>query len=766
MSIKHSKSKRKSSTKSSSDSFQKAILQAALNYIERGWRVFPCYAAKADGSCTCDDSQCEDQGKHPYTDFAPHGFKSASNTRDDIERWFGPNAPPLNLAVATGAVSGLTVVDVDMGVDKVGDVTWRALIEEYGEPVTLSAKTGGGGIHFFFSYSADPQNGNDRLGKHVDVKNDGGYVLVAPSNHRLGGTYEWVNADAVCEAAPEWMKQKKETRGRPRKGEEKRKHYTLAEVASMLKVIPADNRDLWLDVGVILGRTFNRSDEAWALYHEWADTWDGERNSDHEKTMHTAFYVTSQIQKDKELTLGTIVHEALKHGWAPTTGAVPMSEFVYCAHSNTYLYRSTMAEWNAAGVDAVVSPLNADGKLRPASVWLKTHNPITSVICDPTIPGEVLTGFNCHEGALIPAIGANVFNIYRRPTIILGEATKADPWIQHATRMMPKPGDAEQLTKYLAHRIQHPGVKPRFALLMAGETGVGKDMIVDMAAPGMGSWNVANIEPAAFDSAFNEFAAKTLVRISETSNLQEMSKWAFNERTKVLIAGRPDEVTINVKYGQKFSHRMFCGVILTTNNLLNGIFIPADDRRYDVIACATKAEMGLADRKTRKAYFDELWAWFYADGMNHVAAYLGTLDLGDWSPTGQRITEAHTAVVHANRMNDHWLLDILDALCAQEKLKDLRENDENGIPFLKYVRADWITALAETYGEKVADVQRKLLATITRHGYAVYKNPHNKEDRWKFPSGGRIVYAKLGTPMGLDMAKKCNIGLFGENGSV
>ena len=82
-----------------------------------------------------------------------------------------------------------------------------------------------------------------------------------------------------------------------------------------------------------------------------------------------------------------------------------------------------------------------------------------------------------------------------------------------------------------------------------------------------------------------------MVRISEAANLHEMTKWAFNEKTKVLIAGNPDDLMINPKYGQKFDIKMYCGVIITTNHLMSSIHIPEDDRRTDVIDCASFEEM-------------------------------------------------------------------------------------------------------------------------------------------------------------------------------
>ena len=91
----------------------------------------------------------------------------------------------------------------------------------------------------------------------------------------------------------------------------------------MLEVIPADDRDLWRSVGIILGREFKRSDEAWQLYVEWAAKWDGQKGRGHDEIMHQCFHKLSQESSERELSLGTIVKAAMENGWVPKKGQVP-----------------------------------------------------------------------------------------------------------------------------------------------------------------------------------------------------------------------------------------------------------------------------------------------------------------------------------------------------------------------------------------------------------------------------------------------------------
>jgi hypothetical protein len=133
-----------------------------------------------DGSCSCGDGECKHIGKHSMTD---DGFYSASNDPEKV-RWFFNGEPDANIAVRTGAVSGVIVVDIDPRHG--GDQSLAHLLQENGPlPVTVTVKTGGGGSHFYFRHPGQGltvPNRQDML-PGIDVRGDGGYVLAPPSNH-------------------------------------------------------------------------------------------------------------------------------------------------------------------------------------------------------------------------------------------------------------------------------------------------------------------------------------------------------------------------------------------------------------------------------------------------------------------------------------------------------------------------------------------------------------------------------------------------------
>jgi hypothetical protein len=99
----------------------------------------------------------------------------------------------------TGRVSDLVVVDVDVtrGADP------ARVFEQY--PTGLAARTGTGGAHLFYAYPPNAEHVSNRVGKDgIDIRADGGYVIVAPSIHPNGETYRFVATDVPGEM-PEWV---------------------------------------------------------------------------------------------------------------------------------------------------------------------------------------------------------------------------------------------------------------------------------------------------------------------------------------------------------------------------------------------------------------------------------------------------------------------------------------------------------------------------------------------------------------------------------
>lgn len=178
--------------------------EAAVTYAARGWPVFPVHSVR-DGACTCrKGSKCKGAAKHPR---ARHGHKDATTDVGKIKAWWR-KWPDANIGVATGAVSGIVVVDVDPRHN--GQLTLQQLQDGLGVlPAGPVVNTGGGGWHLVFKHPGRRVPSRNNIAEGIDIKADGGYIVAPPSNHSSGGNYRWrVGPDAVSmpQMSESWLR--------------------------------------------------------------------------------------------------------------------------------------------------------------------------------------------------------------------------------------------------------------------------------------------------------------------------------------------------------------------------------------------------------------------------------------------------------------------------------------------------------------------------------------------------------------------------------
>lgn len=120
--------------------------QAARNYAEAGIPVFPV----------------EVNGKKPVT---ANGFYDATTDLEQLDKWWAQ--ADYNVAMCPED-SNLFVVDLDPDYDINGEL-----------PSTYTVRTPRGGLHLYYEGSG-PTTAS-KLGRHVDTRGEGGYVVLPPS---------------------------------------------------------------------------------------------------------------------------------------------------------------------------------------------------------------------------------------------------------------------------------------------------------------------------------------------------------------------------------------------------------------------------------------------------------------------------------------------------------------------------------------------------------------------------------------------------------
>lgn len=176
-------------------------LELAQHYVAAGYPVFPCRAKPED---VTDPSTGEIETKHEKTPYTSNGLRGASRFARIIQRWWSDN-PDALVGVPTGAPSGFWVLDLDLKPGVADGHQWLEAMESANGPLpeTRRAKTANGGTHIFFRHVNGVRN-RGGLGSGVDVRGEGGYVVMPGSVMSDGRHYKWISEAPIADA-PDWL---------------------------------------------------------------------------------------------------------------------------------------------------------------------------------------------------------------------------------------------------------------------------------------------------------------------------------------------------------------------------------------------------------------------------------------------------------------------------------------------------------------------------------------------------------------------------------
>ena len=168
---------------------------AALGYMRRGWPVFVLGRSKRPVA-NCPACKTAGPGHHSAGCgcLTCHGFHAATTSPARLAAMLAA-VPRGLMAIRTGTVSGLAVVDIDPRNGGQLDPTLMA--------PTAAVATGGGGWHLYYRHPGGPLLAALPGRAGVDIKADGGYVVAPPSVHPgTGRPYRWAGGRPVSEMPP------------------------------------------------------------------------------------------------------------------------------------------------------------------------------------------------------------------------------------------------------------------------------------------------------------------------------------------------------------------------------------------------------------------------------------------------------------------------------------------------------------------------------------------------------------------------------------
>ena len=396
---------------------------------------------------------------------------------------------------------------------------------------------------------------------------------------------------------------------------------------------------------------------------------------------------------------------------------VMLSDFQAYMPAHSYIFAPTGEEWPAASVDARIPMKNPK-----ASRWLDQNRPVEQKTWAPG-QSKIMSNKLLTDGGLIARTGCNTFNLYRPPAKCEGDPDLVGPWLGHVQFVYPD--EWEHIVCWLAHRVQRPDEKINHALVLGGSQGVGKDTILEPVKAAVGPWNFSEVGPAHLLGRFNGFVKSVILRVSEARDLGETDRFKFYEHMKTYTAAPPDVLRVDEKNKGEYAVMNVCGVIITTNHKLDGIYLPADDRRHFVAWSNREYE------DFSQGYWKEIYGFYESGGVGHVVAYLSQFDLIDFDAKAPPPkTSTFREIVAANHAPED--VDLSGALDSLGWPDALTLADVKG------------TCMGEPLGIFLSDRRnsRRIPHRMDQVGYASVHNPATKAGRWRIAGKDVTIYAR------------------------
>jgi hypothetical protein len=404
-------------------------------------------------------------------------------------------------------------------------------------------------------------------------------------------------------------------------------------VRSALAAIPADDREIWLRIGMALHWT-TRGAPARALWDEWSKT-----SSKYDPVeQDRAWESFGRPDYDGPVaTLGTLFHLAKKHGWEQ-----PPPDEIADLNARHFLIGNFGGKCvvgqmvpNPAGsgemlsvqiVDAfktwyanrtiVVRDRNGNEKRKPlGAAWLEhsQRRQYEGIDLVPNAPKELPNG---------------CLNLWRG----FGVEPKQGKWplmFQHICHVLAG-GDrkaAEYILRWAAWSLQHPGERAEVALVLRGGKGSGKGVFANALARCFGEHALHIFHQDHLTGKFNGHLRSCLFLFADEAY------WAGDKKAESVLKGLITEPTLLIEQkgidAIQWPNRLH--VLMAANAEW---VVPAsyDERRFAVFDVSNKYAQGAASESEHRDYFDALFHEIENGGVEAMLYDLMHWNLGQFHP--------------------------------------------------------------------------------------------------------------------------------------
>jgi hypothetical protein len=271
---------------------------------------------------------------------------------------------------------------------------------------------------------------------------------------------------------------------------------------------------------------------------------------------------------------------------------------------------------NNHAIGMTISPAGSTG-LKAASARLRNSGLVRDVVGVTYSPGKPPIMEWQWEGR-----SGIWYNRWRAgPPAASGRVSDDDirPFLDHVHWLF-NGEEAATLLQFLAHLVQRPGVKIRWAPVIIGAQGLGKDAFLKPVVWALGSHNVAEISPHHLLERWTFYYESQLVVVQEMLRLDKVEVY---ERVKASITGTgAGTLLVEKKYQPAYPIPNTTSFLFLTNHS-DAFAIAHDDRRFYVVQCVPSAPH-------EAEYYEVLHRWYADGGAAKVAAWLRQIDLSSF----------------------------------------------------------------------------------------------------------------------------------------
>jgi hypothetical protein len=309
--------------------------------------------------------------------------------------------------------------------------------------------------------------------------------------------------------------------------------------------------------------------------------------------------------------LGVKLPIATARGWVKSRSSVTQSQampewaqpWVYITEGDKFFNTDTKQEVTSKGFCVMFNrnmPFDTKGNREQADRWAVERWGMPVVSHKAYIPNAGLT---------FQMFGRQWVNLYRPESVpdvphdySPEDLDAIDTVKRHFEVFLANERDRALLLSFVAHNVQQPGVKVRWAPYVHGVQGDGKSFFSELAAVAMGGQNVRSLNGSTLESNFTDWAVGYALVAIEEMKQHGQNKYDIMNRLKTFITN--SQIEIHPKGKASYTAPNVSNYIIFSN-YLDGAPVDEGDRRYMFLSSRlTTAE---AQRLTQEDYFKRLF---------------------------------------------------------------------------------------------------------------------------------------------------------------